>query len=182
MPRRARVAPGGIVFHALNRGNGRLTLFHKPADYIAFEQIMAEAMRRHPVRLLGYLLMPNHWHVALWPRREGEMSAFLRWLTLTHSQRLHAHRHTAGSGHVYQGRFKSFPCQDDEHLLMMMRYIERNALRAKLVRRAQDWRWCSLWRRMHGDEENLLSAWPIEMPADWVRRVNRPQSEAEEAA
>src|SRR5213592_381046 len=75
MPRRARVAPGGIVFHALNRGNGRLTLFHKPADYIAFAQIMAEAMCRHPTRLLGYILMPNHWHVALWPRREGEMSA-----------------------------------------------------------------------------------------------------------
>src|SRR5213596_2419872 len=182
MPRHARHAPGGIVFHALNRGNGRLTLFHKPPDYTAFEHLMIEAMARHPTRLLGYILMPNHWHFALWPRKDGEMTAFLRWLTMTHSQRLHAHRHTAGSGHVYQGRFKSFPCQRDDHLLTMLRYIERNALRAKLVRRAQDWRWCSLWRRTHGDAGSLLSAWPIAIPADWVRRVNGPQSEEEEEA
>src|SRR5207247_366608 len=106
----------------------------------------------------------------------------LRWLTMTHSQRLHAHRHSAGSGHVYQGRFKSFPCQADEHLLAMLRYVERNALRANLVERAQDWRWCSLRRRLDGDAEKLLSAWPIDVPTDWLRRVNRPQSQAEEAA
>ena len=179
MPRRARVAPGGIVYHALNRGNGRNDLFHRPDDYSAFERIIAEARDRFPIRLLAYCLMPNHWHMVLWPREEGEMTQFLRWLTLTHSQRLHAYRHTTGWGHVYQGRFKSFPIERDQHLLMVLRYVERNALRAGLVERAQDWRWCSLWRRLNGDEQLLLSDWPIEVSIDWVAHVNEAQSAAE---
>ncbi len=140
---------------------------------------MLDAMGRHPTRLLGYCLMPNHWHLVLWPGVDGEMTAFVRWLTMTHSQRLHAHRHTAGTGHVYQGRYKSFPVEADEHLLAVMRYVERNALRASLVRRAEQWRWGSLWRRMHDDEGSLLSPWPIEEPTDWVAHVNRAQSSAE---
>ncbi len=115
------MAPGGIVYHTLNRGNGRNELFHKPEDYSAFERIMTEAMHRCPIRLLAYCLMPNHWHMVLWPREEGEMTEFLRWITLTHSQRLHAHRHTTGWGHIYQGRFKSFPIEQDEPLLMVLR-------------------------------------------------------------
>ena len=97
--------------------------------------------------------MPNHWHLVLWPRQDRDLSRFMGWLTLTHTQRWHAHRGTGGTGHVYQARFKSFPVQADEHFLTVCRYVERNALRAKLVKRAADWRWCSLWRRAHGDEE-----------------------------
>ena len=180
MPRHARIAPGGIVYHCLNRGNGRSALFRKPADYDAFERVLAEAMQRFPTRLLAYCLMPNHWHMVLWPDADGQMTRFLRWLTMTHSQRLHAHRGTAGTGHVYQGRFKSFPVQrDDRHLLSVLRYVERNALRASLVTRAQDWRWCSLRRRAAGDAERLLSDWPIDAPANWTALVNRPQSQAE---
>jgi putative transposase len=180
MPRHARVAPAGAVLHCLNRGNGRSDLFEKPEDFAAFERLLLEAMRRFPVRLLAYCLMHNHWHLVLWPEHDGEVTAFLRWLTMTHSQRLHAHRHTTGSGHVYQGRFKSFPVQpDDEHLLAVIRYVERNALRAGLVERAQDWRWCSLWRRLNGDEGTVLSDWPIDVPEDWTRRVNRAQSDKE---
>ena len=179
MPRQARTAPGGIVYHALNRGNGRNELFRKPEDYSAFERIMIAAMDRSPMRLLAYCLMPNHWHMVLWPNNDGEMTEFLRWLTLTHSQRLHAHRHTTGYGHIYQGRFKSFPIEEDESLLKVVRYVERNALRANLVERAQDWRWSSLWRRLNGDRESLLSTWPIDMPSDWVGWVNGAQSIAE---
>jgi putative transposase len=180
MPRHARIAPGEIIYHVLNRGNGRNKLFQKPADYDAFQRIMVDAMRRCPIRLLAYCLMPNHWHMVLWPKEDGELTQFLRWLTLTHSQRLHAHRHTAGWGHIYQGRFKSFPIEQDEAaLLRALRYVERNALRAKLVDRAQDWRWCSLWQRLNGDDESLLSAWPVDVPVDWVGLVNTPQSDSE---
>ncbi len=125
-------------------------------------------MHRSPIRLLAYCLMPNHWHMVLWPRKDGEMTEFLRWLTTTHSQRLHAHRHTSGYGHIYQGRFKSFPIEQDESLLVVLRYVERNALRAKLVERAQDWRWCSLWRRINGDQQFVLSRGPVETPTDWI--------------
>lgn len=125
--------------------------------------------------------MPSHWHLLLWSRHDGELSEVLRWITITHTQRWHAHRRTAGTGPVYQGRFRSFPVQTDEHFLTVARYVERNALRAKLVRRAEDWQWSSLWRRVQ-DEAKLtawLSDWAVERPHDWVARVNRPQTAAE---
>ncbi len=181
MPRRLRNADGGIVYHVLNRGVGRMTLFDKPADYEAFERILGEAVERTRIRLLGYCLMPNHWHLLLWPRHDGELSDAMRWLTVTHSQRWHAHRDTAGSGPVYQGRFKSFPVQSDDHFLTVARYVERNPVRANLVKRAQDWHWSSLWRRLHLDDflRDLLSGWPVTMPQDWLRSVNAPRTPAE---
>jgi putative transposase len=184
MARRPRNAPGGIVYHALNRGVARLPLFEKPADYAAFLRVLAEALDQHPMRILAFVLMPNHWHFVLWPRREGELTAFLRWLTHTHTMRWHAHYHTSGTGHLYQGRFKAFPIEADEHLYTVGRYVERNALRANLVLRAEDWRWSSLWRRQHGDDEpgRLLAPWPVPLPEDWCEHVNRPQSEGELAA
>ena len=184
MPRHARVAPGGLVYHALNRATARLPLFESDADFEAFERVIDYAMARHPTRVLAYCVMPNHWHFVLWPRRDGELSAFLRCVAHTHTQRWHAHRGTAGTGHVYQGRFMSFDVARDEHLLGVGRYVERNALRAGLVERAQERRWCSLWRRERGDDaaRALLSEWPVDRPADWVRRVNRAETEDELAA
>jgi putative transposase len=109
------------------------------------------------------------------------LSRFTGWLTLTHTQRWHAHRHSTGSGHLYQGRFKSFPVQDDEHFLTVCRYVERNALRANLVRRAEDWRWSSLyrWHRGGAQEKSLLAPWPLRRVANWVEEVNTPQTEGE---
>src|SRR5437868_13569395 len=184
MPRRPRIAPGGIVYHVLNRGVARLPLFEKPADYAAFLRVLAAALDECPMRILAFVLMPNHWHFVLWPQGDGDLTAFTRWLTHTHTMRWHAHYHTAGTGHLYQGRFKSFPIQTDEHFLTVCRYVERNALRAKLVRRAEEWRWSSLWRRCHGGEEPrcILSSWPVKCPEDWCKLVNRPQTRDEEDA
>ena len=98
----------------------------------------------------GYCLMGNHWHLVVWPREECELPRFVGWLTLTHTQRWHAHRKSTRSGHLYQGRFKSFPVQDDDHFHTVSRYVERNALRANLVKRAEDWRWGSLHRWYSG--------------------------------
>ena len=128
--------------------------------------------------------MPNHWHLVVWPREDGELSRFVGWLTLTHTQRWHAHRRSAGSGHVYQGRFKSFPIQEDDHLYTVARYVERNALRARLVTRAEKWRWGSLyrWLRNSAEDRSLLASWPVPRQAGWVDHVNRPQTEAELAA
>lgn len=181
MGRTLRVADGGYVYHVLNRGNARRCLFRKDADYDAFERILDEAITYCPIRLLSYCLMPNHWHLVLWPASNGELSRFLYWLTLTHVQRWHAHHHTTGQGHLYQGRFKSFPVQEDDHFYTVCRYVERNALRAGLVERAEAWRWSSLYRRQWGQAsgDRLLSPWPLPYPEDWVERVNRPQSEGE---
>src|SRR5438067_3845258 len=151
MSRTARVAPGGLAYHVLNRAVARLPLLQKPADYDAFERVMAEAMARHPTRLLTYCLMPNHWHMVIWPEKDGELTAFVRWLTHTHTMRWHAHYHTSGTGHVYQDRFKSFAIQQDEHLLNVRRHVERNALRAGLAGRAEEWPWGGLRRRVCGE-------------------------------
>lgn len=186
MPRRARSIVGGYVYHVLNRANGRLRLFKKDADFAAFERIVAEAHERFPLRILGYTLMSNHWHFVVWPRQgqHQQVSEFFRWLTVTHSQRFHAHHGTAGMGHVYQGRFKSFPVASDEHLLTLLRYVERNPLRAGLVRKAEMWRWGSLYRRTQGTvvEKALLSDGPLPLGRLWTEHVNQPQTELEAEA
>lgn len=179
MPRRARNTPAGLVYHVINRGVGRRALFLKDQDYAAFDRVLAEAHQLTPIRMLAHCLMPNHWHFVLWPSRDGEMSDFMQWLTHTHTQRWHAHYHTSGTGHLYQGRFKCFPVQEDLHLLLVLRYVERNALRAGLVQRAQDWPWCSLWRRHNSRGTALYADWPVERPDDWVEFVNEPQTAQE---
>ena len=184
MGRPKRAADGGLVYHVLNRANARMTIFEKEGDYQVFEEILEEAVARFGTQLLAWCLMPNHWHLVVFPAENGELSRFVGWITLTHTQRWHAHRHSTGSGHVYQGRFKSFPTQNDGHFLTVCRYAERNALRANLVARAEDWRWSSLWRWSQGNAQQkmLLSPWPVRRSADWLAHVNAPQTEQELAA
>ncbi len=149
MPRRARISTGGLAYHILNRRVGRLGLFDKPADYMAFEKILNEAHERTAIRIAAYCLMPNHWHLVLWPRDDGELSEVMRWITVTHTQRWHAHRESFGSGPVYQGRFRSFPVQTDEHFLTVARYVERNALRAKRGQRSAELKIVKDWGQVY---------------------------------
>jgi putative transposase len=181
MPRRPRIATGGLVYHVLNRRVARLPLFETERDYVAFERVLEESIARTGIRLSAYCVMPNHWHLLLWPRTDDELSETLRWLTVTHTQRWHAAHRTAGSGPLYQGRFKSFPVQTDEHFLTVARYVERNALRANLVRRAENWRWGSLWRQYKGEAraKALLSDWPLARPRKWLGYVNRAETPRE---
>src|SRR2546429_2073573 len=138
MPRRPRLATGEIAHHVLNRRVGRLEVFEKPSDYSAFEKILAEAHHRTSIRIAAYCLTPNHWHLLLWPRTDGELSEVMRWITVTHTQRWHAYRHSSGTGPVYQGRFKSFPVQIDEHFITVARYVERNERRRPRIRESVD--------------------------------------------
>jgi putative transposase len=170
-----------MIFHVLNRGVGRMNLFRKDRDYEAFEQIIAKTLVTCPMRILAYCLLPNHWHLVLWPEQNGELAAFMQKLTITHARNWQEHRRRVGYGHIYQGRYKSFPIQGDEHFYQVVRYVERNALRARLVRRAEDWRWCSLWTRLHEvpDDPSFVHDWPLSRPADWLKYVNQAQSKAE---
>lgn len=179
MPRTARASVGGICYHVLNRGNQRMTVFHKDNDFQAFVDLLAEAQTHHPMRLLAYCLMPNHFHLAVWPHDDGDLSRWMQWLMNAHVRRYHQHYHTAGAGHIWQGRFKAFPVQADDHLLAVMRDIERNPLRARLVERAQDWPWSSLPSVTSKRLPAMLHRGPLPRPANWLRRVNQPQSQAE---
>ena len=180
MARRLRIVRDGGVYHVLNRRVGRLPLFDCDADFEAFEHVLVEAHGRTPsLRVLAYVLMGNHWHLLLQPARAKDLAAFMQWLTVTHMRRWHAHRGSAGEGPVYQGRFKSFPVQGDAHLPVVARYVERNALRAGLVVRAQDWRWSSLWRREKRVQTPWLTQprdWPAAPPSDYLAWVNRAET------
>ena len=180
MPRpRRKVQPGGY-YHVLNRGNGKQDLFHKEQDFVAFLQVLAEGLEQYPAELLCYCLMGNHWHLVLRPRTAAALADLMRWVGVTHVRRHHEHYHTRGGGHLYQGRFKSFPIQDDLHFLTVCRYVEANPLRAKLVEKADAWPFGSLSQRAGGTTAgNLkpplkLADWPVERPRDWPAKVNRP--------
>jgi putative transposase len=179
MPYRQGRGTAGVPFHVINRGARKLPLFEQPADYRAFEFCVLCALERVPVAILAYCLMPNHFHLVAEPLRDGDLSRFMKALLGTHSKRWHAFRGTTGVGAVYQGRFKAFPIQAETHFYSVCRYVERNALRARLVARAEDWPWSSLSQRCHKQGGIPLSEWPVAEPLDWVERVNADQPSAE---
>jgi putative transposase len=182
MPRTARIAPGGMIFHVLNRANNRDQIFATPGDYLAFLRVLRDSLDKKPMRILSYCLMPNHWHLILWPRKDGELGEFLQTITTTHVRRWRLYRQSVGGGHLYQGTYKSFPVENDDHYYSVSRYVERNALRARLVERAEDWRWGSLWQRRQriaADDYPPLHGWPLPIPRNWITLVNRPETQAE---
>jgi putative transposase len=176
MPRTARASVGGLCYHVINRGNAQQRVFHKPDDFAAFARLLGEASERLPMRLLAWCVMPNHFHLVLWPRQDLDLSRWMQWLLTAHVRRYH--RHYKSSGHVWQGRFKGFPIQQDEHLAIVLRYVERNPLRANLVPRAEDWLWSSL---NGGNDEwrPVLHEGPIPRGKRWSEWVNGVESDAE---
>jgi len=166
----------------LNRGNARGEVFHQDEDYAAFLKLLLQGNERLPLRLLAYCLMPDHFHLVLWPHHDGDLSRWMQWLLTSHVRRYH--RHYDSSGHVWQGRFKAFPIQQDEHLLTVLRDVERNPVRAKTlpVRKAQRWSWSSAGTPPKGVEKPSIDAWPVRRPAHWLKWVNEPQTEAEVSA
>ena len=127
------------MFHVLNRGVGRMQLFRADKDYDAFRRVLEETLRVAPMRICAYCWLPNHWHFVAWPEHDGDLSRFMQRMTNMHTQRWQRAKCRVGYGHLYQGRFKSFPVESDEHFYAVVRYVERNALRAGLVERAEDW-------------------------------------------
>jgi putative transposase len=141
MARSRREASGGHVYHVFNRGVRRQTLFDGSEEYADFLKLMMLAREHVAMRLLGYCLMPNHWHLVLWPEEDGAISAYIKWLAGTHACYFNG-RHGL-TGHVYQGRFRSVVVKDDRHLLTLLAYVESNPVRAGLVKRAEHWAWSS---------------------------------------
>ena len=162
-----------------------MAIFEDEGDYRAFEALLRETSERFKLRVLAYCLMPNHWHIVLWPRGDEDLGRFMQRLTTTHVRRWRLHRQLVGEGHLYQGTYKSFPVQQDEHFLTLCRYVERNAPRANLAKQAENWPWSSLavraMTRAQVDRAGkpILADWPVDRPRQWLRLVNGPQSQAE---
>ncbi len=185
MPRESRISAGGLCYHVLNRGNGRATVFAHPEDYAAFLAVLTEACERLPIRLLAYCLMPNHFHFVVWPLEDGDLGRWMSWLMTTHVRRYHAHHET--EGRLWQGRYKAFPIQCDEHLLTVMRYVERNPVRATSldVTSASAWPWSSAAELSAGPFPMVrpeVHPGPVPRRADWLAWVDRPLTAGEQEA
>ncbi len=176
MPRAPRASVGGLCYHVINRGNDRREVFRKDGDFQAFLKAMGHACIEIPMPVLGYCLMPNHFHMVLLPKDDGDLSRWMHRVQNTHVRRYHQHYHR--SGHIWQGRFKAFPIECDEHLLTVLRYVERNPVRANLVACAEEWLWSSArhWTAAGKEAANrpsFLETGPVARPHDWLAWVNQ---------
>ena len=170
MPRPRRLLPAGFVYHVLNRANERARIFQSNRDFDRFLELMRETATHVPMRVCAYCVMPTHWHLVLWPTVDGTISSYVHRLATSHSVQYRRRRRTVGHGHVYQGRFRSFPVEGSRHYLSVIRYVEANPLRAGLVDRAEAWPWSSLNERINGPI--LTQPGPLELPDTWVELVN----------
>lgn len=180
MPRTARAAVANYFYHVINRGNNQELRFHERADYVEFLWLMAAASDHVDLPVIGACLMPNHVHLVVQPKADADLARWTHWLFTTHARRYHKKYGT--TGRVWQGRYKAFAIQHDQHFLTVLRYVERNALRANLVKQAQDWAWGSLSWRTRATSPLRLAPSPLPLPEDWSSHVNQPHTEEELAA
>ena len=165
----------------MNRGVRRLRLFDGRDDYELFVRYLIRALEREPIRLYAFCVMPNHFHLVVGPERDGQLAHFMKILTGSHSQAWHRVHDAAGGGALYRGRYHACPVQTDGHFLNVCRYVERNALRAGLVGKAEDWPWGSAAADRKNCDPVHLSTWPILQPADWPSILNGSESLADAA-
>ncbi len=179
MPRTKRVDIGNEIYHVINRSNGRAIIFETKKDYQLLEELLTVAQEIFEMRILAYTIMPNHFHLLLYPHQDGELGKFMHWLTTTHTRKYHTQTKTVGGGHLYQGRYKSFVVDTDGYLLTLVKYIERNPVRAKIVSKCEDWQWGSAYRRILGTvkQKKLLTSLPATLPSNyksWINTNDKP--------
>jgi putative transposase len=177
MPRTSRGLQDGLIYHVLNRGNSKKVVFHNACDYRGFLKLIEDSKKNYALDIFAYCLMPNHFHFALRPRIAEHLSKWMHWLMNCHVQRYRIYYQT--SGHIWQDRFKNFIIQQDEHFLKVLRYVERNPVRANLVPSAKDWPWSSFRGRMKNASNSIIDIPPIDLPNDWGEFVDQPLTEKE---
>ena len=177
MPRIPRAFVDGFIYHVLNRGNGKRIVFHKREDYQTFTDLMKTGKQLYSINILGYCLMPNHFHLVVLPVRAKELSHWMQWLMTSQVRRYHQLYGT--NGHVWQGRFRSFVVQPDNHLLTVMRYVEANPVRSGLVGTAKEWNWSSHGETLRKSSPGIADILPIELPENWGTYVDAPLTGSE---
>lgn len=171
MPRVARGETAGGIYHIINRGNMRMQVFDDKEDYDYFLSLLKTAKKKFSVEIHAYCLMPNHFHLLLVPKEEKSLSRFMQWVMTSHVR--YYHKKNGTSGHVWQGRFKSFIVERESYYRTLIRYIEANAKRAKRVKRAEAWLYGSLNERIEKSRE-LLDEPYMELDEDWTAYVDEP--------
>jgi putative transposase len=170
MPRIERGLVDGFIYHVLNRGNAKQTVFHDKYNYRYFLDLLKDAKEKHPIKIFAYCLMPNHYHLIISPEKGNDLSIVLQWVMTSYVR--YIHRTRGSSGHIWQGRYKNFIIKNDAHLITVLRYVENNPVRAQLVQSAEDWPWSSLAERF-GNKKVLLDESPVELPTNWRDYVNK---------
>ncbi len=179
MPRTLRITVGGEIYHVINRANGRLQIFNTKEDYQLFEKLLLDTKELMDMRILAYVIMPNHFHRILFPRSDGDLTTFMQRLTNSHTRKVHSITKTNGSGHLYQGRYKSFLVESNKYLVILIKYVECNPVRAKLSLLCEDWQWGSAYRKLRGTtkEKTLLDEPPTELPSRYSEWINTVEDE-----
>lgn len=157
MPRIARGLADGEIYHIINRGNRRSEVFHKEEDYEKFISLLKEAKKINNIKIYAFTLMPNHFHLVLKPKKAEDLSKFMQWLMTSYVRFYNKTYKT--SGHLWQGRYKSFLVQKNNYLLTLLNYVEQNPQRAKL----KDWKYASSQYK----DSFLIDKLPIDIPDDW---------------
>ena len=173
MPKRRRFIEPNSIQHIVNRGNDKKVIFPEPVDYGSFLVLLREARERYEVELYGYCLMPNHFHLVVRPADLDEIAAYMHFVQSSHACDLRACDRSRGHGHVFQRRYWNKPVEGDGYLLKVIKYVEANPVRARLVGRADQWEWSSMWDRVTG-ERDLLHPCPLRLPDDWPLIVSMP--------
>ena len=175
MARPLRIKEANLIFHVLNRANSKLRIFQQQIDYIDFNELLIKSIAKYKIKIYAYIIMPTHWHFVCSSKIEGEISRWMAWLQMMHTRKWHQKHQSIGQGHFYQGRFKSFIIQKDEHFLKVCRYVDRNALTADLVQKAEDWPYSSISKQ----NKITISKWPIKKPENYIDFVNQVISNKE---
>jgi putative transposase len=179
MPRRPRRFQQGDYYHVVNRASLRARLFQSSDDYQLFIDLLSRTVETFQLPVFAYCVMPNHWHLVAAPATHTDLSRSMHWLTGTHAARWCRAHARPGPGPVYQDRFWSVPIQSGIHVWRVVRYVERNALAAQMVARAEDWPWCSAQQRVRNDRGPTLQPLEILPPAEWSRYLDEPVQAAD---
>ena len=173
MPRSKRIDLEGRIYHVINRANGKLDIFKQQIDYNEFVEIIRLGLKKFKIDLYTFCIMPTHWHLVCSPKVDGELSKFVAWISQVHAQRWHKRHASKGTGHFYQGRYKSFIINSDDYFLNVCRYVDRNPVRSGLVKRVEFWPWSGI------NNQKLLSDWPIKKSDNYLNYVNFPHTREE---
>lgn len=179
MARQPRIDVAGTPYHVINRSVGRLRIFKKDSDYQLFIDLLIAAKEKAEIDILAFIVMPNHWHLVVIPKNNGDMQKFMHALTNAHTRKVHTWTQTTGEGPLYQGRYKSFIINQDAHLLAVIKYVERNPVRAGLCKVAEVWKWGSAWIRVYGTDvqRKLLSEGPVPLPNKYQTWLNTQEGD-----
>lgn len=167
MPRIARIVVPGVAHHLTQRGNRREQVFHDEGDYRRMLELLGQYAPLHGLAVMAYCMMPNHLHLVAVPQRQDSLGATLKPVFLRYAQ--HANWRQKQSGRLWQGRFFSCPL-DEAHTRAAVRYVERNPVRARLVRRPERYPWSSAAAHCGLKVDPLLAALPTDwlvLPRDW---------------